>query len=888
LTLQDTREKFLLIDGSSLVYRAFFALPLLTTRQGVYTNAVYGFATMLLRILEEEKPDYVAVAFDKGGPTFRHHLYADYKAKREKTPAELLEQLPRVRALLSALRIQVVEEAGLEADDLIGTLARQAAELAVTPVIVSGDADVFQLVDLPAEVIFTRRGISQTERYNAKELQERYSLTARQFIDYKALKGDQSDNIPGVPGVGEKTAKELLSLFASLDGIYCHLEQLKSKNLREKLATYRDQAYLSRQLATIDLKSPVSFSKEGYRRLLPDYTALRLLFEQLEFSRLLEKLSPTDPTGQDPPPVLTPGTDTCEKISAVSPVVINGPREMLQLQTALSGCRQAALLTEPAAVSWREDPTGLALSVNGGHFYIPLDAAPPPETGLLLEEAVFCITINAKTWVNLCHRWFGREPAGRIFDLALAAYLLDPLENDYPINKLAERYLAAERPLPKVGGADPFLSVQAMSDLCPVLRARLAENSLEKLYDEVELPLAYTLARMERIGIAVDLPALAGLREELSARALALEKEIYQLAGEMFNLNSPKQLACILFEKLGLPALKKTKTGFSTDAEVLEELAPHHEIVAKILEYRMLTKLLATYLDGLSKLVDPVTGRIHTTFKQTVTATGRLSSTEPNLQNIPIRLEEGRRVRRAFVPGRQGSVLLSADYSQIELRILAHISGDQALMESFRREEDIHRRTASEVFGVDPEQVTRLMRDRAKAVNFGIIYGISDYGLSRQLAISRQEARVLIERYLDRYPGVCRYLREVVEKARETGYVMTLLGRRRFLPGINSRNFAERSFAERTALNTPLQGTAADIIKLAMLRVEEALKPYGQQAQMLLQVHDELVFEVDEEVLSPVTELVREKMEGAFPLHIPLTVDVKYGLNWAEMKKADF
>ncbi len=907
--MPDAREKFLLIDGSSLVYRAFFALPLLQTRQGIYTNAVYGFTSMLLRLLQEEKPDYAVVVFDKGGPTFRHQLFDGYKAKREKTPPELLEQLPRVRELLAALRLQVAEEDGLEADDIIGTFARLASAQAVNTVIVSGDADVFQLVDLPAEVIFTRRGISQTERYTEKELYERYGLTARQFIDYKALKGDPSDNIPGVPGIGEKTARELLGQFASLDGIYSHLDQLKSKALRERLLTYREQACLSRQLATIVLNAPVPFTLAAYRMTKPDYSALRPLYKQLEFKSMLEKLPPADTAAPEPVPGLLPGAVNREKLPADLYSVITRPEEWRQLQETLSSGGQIAIGLEPPDASWRLDPAGLAILVKDQLYFLALQAAPPQELSLLAAESVFCITGNAKNWINFCFRWFGKEPAGRIFDLTLAAYLLDPLENDYPPAMLAKRYLADNQqtevrnriagggPEPRPPAPDSLQgavvpaavssAARAMSVLYPVLRLRLTECQLDKLYYEIELPLSFTLARMERTGIAVDLATLAALKTELSGRVASLEQEIFTLAGETFNLNSPKQLGCVLFEKLSLPVIKKTKTGFSTDAEVLEELAPHHEIVAKILEFRTLTKLLATYLDGLSRLVDPVTGRIHTTFRQTVTATGRLSSTEPNLQNIPIRMEEGRRVRRAFVPGRRGSVLLSADYSQIELRILAHISGDEALTESFRREEDIHRRTASEVFGVEQDQVTRLMRDRAKAVNFGIIYGISDYGLSRQLGIPKQEARLLIDRYLDRYPGVCRYLREVVEQARQTGFVTTLLGRRRYLPGISSRNFAERSFAERTALNTPLQGTAADIIKLAMLRVEEALKPYERQAQMLLQVHDELVFEADEAVLSPVSELIRREMEGAYPLSVPLTVELKAGFNWAEMKKPE-
>lgn len=906
--MSDKADKFLIVDGNSLVYRAFFALPLLQNSQGLYTNAVYGFATMLLRLLEEEKPAYVMVVFDKGGPTFRHRLFGEYKAKREKTPSELVEQLPRVRELLAALGIPALEADDLEADDLIGTFSRQAVTRGVRPVVVSGDADVLQLVDLPAEIIFTRRGISQTERYTSKELRARFGLTASQFIDYKALKGDQSDNIPGVPGVGEKTAKDLLGRFDSLDGIYGHLDQLPSKSLREKLEKNREQAYLSRQLATIELNAPVSFFLEDYRRTSPDYTALHTLFTRLEFKSMLEKLPLAD--------VGSRGLASCSEeepasrhVSAEPFIVIAASDEWRYLQKAVEASGQIAVLPQPATCSWRDKPQGIMIVAQEEVFYLPVQGdGPPAEADMFLGESVFAVTCDAKSWINLCFRWFGREPAGQVFDVALAAYLLDPLENGYPLDRLASRYLASGgRRVPFAGPQrgrrsegrsqgtikdatdrdELCAAARALFDLYPVLRDKLGEFSLEKLYDELELPLSYTLARMERAGIAVDLATLAELKKEISGRVAGLEKEIYDLAGETFNLNSPKQLAVILFEKLSLPVWKKTKTGYSTDAEVLEELAPRHEIVAKILSYRMLTKLLTTYLEGLVKLVNPATGRLHTTFNQTVTATGRLSSAEPNLQNIPIRLDEGRRVRRAFVPGGKGICLLSADYSQIELRILAHISEDEALRGSFCREEDIHQRTAAEVFGVEQEQVTRQMRDQAKAVNFGIIYGISDYGLSRQLGISRAEAHLYIERYLERYPGVCRYIRRIVDDARQAGYVTTLFGRRRYLPGINSRNFAERSFAERTALNTPIQGTAADIIKLAMLRVEEALKMCGAQVRMLLQVHDELVFEAEEASLPLVGSLVREKMEGAFPLSVPLTVEVKAGPNWAEMVRLE-
>ena len=874
------KGKFLIIDGSSLVYRAFFALPLLQTRQGLYTNAVYGFTTMLLRLLEEEKPAYVAVAFDKEKRTFRHEKFAEYKAKREKTPSELSEQFNHVRDVLAGLGITVVEEAGFEADDLIGTLAKITHSQGLNPVIVSGDADVFQLVDTPAEVIYTRRGITQVERYTEKELREKYGLTAKQFIDYKGLKGDTSDNIPGVPGVGDKTAIKLLTQFGSMEGIYQHLEEITGK-LRITLETNKDQAFLSRELATIFTSAPLKFQEEKFIRRETDYKELRKLYTQLEFRSLLDKLPEVNTEHNLP-------KTTEEQYQTVA-----DETGLEKLRLLLQHAESAAILTLPHGVSWQNGPRAVSVAVKDATYYLP---TPDRESlrkviSLLLNESLLSVVFDAKNWRNLCVRSSGQEPKGPVFDASLAAYLLDPLENGYPPQKLAERYL--ERILPAVPAKKPEPSCEenfscagarALFDLYPVLKEQLLEYGLHTLYDELELPLSATLARMEIAGVAVDLEALDTLRDEIRERITVLEENIFRQAGESFNLNSPKQLGHILFEKLGLPALKKTKTGYSTDAQVLEELAPHHEIVDNILQYRTLIKLLTTYLEGLSKLVSPETGRIHTTFNQTVTATGRLSSTEPNLQNIPIRLEEGRRVRRAFIPGIKDFVLVSADYSQIELRILAHLSGDSVLIDSFRKEEDIHRRTAAEVFGVSPEEVTKELRDRAKAVNFGIIYGISDYGLSRQLGISRQEAKTYISRYLERLPGVQRYIHEVVKEAHKNGYVTTILNRRRYLPEINSKNFNLRSFAERTAMNTPIQGAAADIIKVAMLRVEEALTPFQGRARMILQVHDELVFEVEESCLTEVATLVREKMQAAIKLDVPLTVDVKYGKNWAQMQ----
>ena len=833
---------------------------------------------MLLRLLEDEAPGYVAVAFDKSRETFRHEKFAGYKGKREKTPPELSEQIDYVHRLLQAMQIPVVEKDKYEADDLIGTLATQAIKNGLVPVIVSGDADIFQLVDLPSEIIYTRRGITQVERYNEARLQERYGLTAKQFIDYKALKGDASDNIPGVPGIGDKTATKLLKEYGSLEGIYEHLDEFKGK-LRENLETYRQQAFLSRWLATILKDVPLEFKTDDFRRREPEYPALRRLFQSLEFSSLLEKL----PAAENKTPA-----ETKESYSEIT------LEQWEDITKTIPAGTRLAVVPVPVQAGWQEQINGLALATEGQTYYLDLAAANDARSALttFLDSSWELLLYDAKIWNNLCRQLTGRELGGTFFDTVLAAYLLDPLENGYPPAKLAQTYL--KRRLPAVPGKkdkDPALvkeyscaTVRALYDLYPVLKEKLEEFNLNRLYSELELPLTQVLAKMEHTGVYVDKDTLNDLRQEFRERIAKLENRIYQLAGEQFNLNSPKQLSYILFEKLGLPVIKKTKTGYSTDAQVLEELAPQHEIVAEILQYRTLVKLLGTYLEGMAKLINPQTGRIHTTFHQIVTATGRLSSSDPNLQNIPIRLEEGRRIRKAFVPSKPTQLLLSADYSQIELKVLAHISQDKVLIDSFLKNEDIHTRTAAEVFDLEPSEVTRELRERAKAVNFGIIYGISDYGLSRQLGITRQEAKGYIERYFERLSGVEQYIKQIVAEAREKGYVTTICNRRRYLPGINSRNFNQRSFAERTAMNTPIQGSAADIIKMAMLNISERLKTFDRQAKMILQVHDELVFEVEESILPEVAAMVRSEMEGAIKLSVPLTVDVKAGPNWAQMQ----
>lgn len=871
------KERFMIIDGSSLLYRAFFALPLLQTKQGLYTNAVYGFTTMLLKILEEEQPDYMAIAFDKSKKTFRHEIYGGYKARREKTPQELSEQHSYVRELLAALRIPVVEAEGYEADDVIGTLALKSRESGLSPVIVTGDADIFQLVDIPADVIYTKRGISSVERYNEEKLRDKYGLTARQYIDYKGLKGDPSDNIPGVPGIGEKTALKLLGTYGSMDGIYEHLDELTGK-LRANLEEYREQVYLSRQLATICTTAPLEFNSADFLLREPDSLALIDLFDKLEFASLKEKI---------------PRRGRAESAAGREDYCLIAAAELPEYTASLQDAL-LAVLPLPVDEGQRE-LGGLVLVASDKTYYVDLkrESDQGKVVRSLFDRRELTVFYDTKKWLNLCLWLTGEEFGSSYFDVALAAYLLDPLGSGYPLSKLSQLYL--KRQLPEKPGKNeqkPDLerdyycaAARALYDLYPVLQQKMQESGLLELYREIELPLVKVLSRMEYTGVCVDRPALQDLHTEFAGRINVLEEKIYKLAGEKFNLNSPKQLSYILFEKLGLPVIRKTKTGYSTDAKVLEELAPSHEIVSDILQYRTLIKLLGTYLEGLEKLINPRTGRIHTTFHQTVTATGRLSSAEPNLQNIPVRLEEGRRIRRAFIPSCKNRLLLSADYSQIELRIMAHFSADKVLIDSFLNNEDIHSRTAAEIFGVPPEMVGSELRNRAKAVNFGIIYGISDYGLSRQLGITRKEARSYIDLYFKRLPGVKNYMEEIIARAKGQGFVTTILNRRRYLPDINSRNFNRRAFAERTAINTPIQGSAADIIKLTMLRIEEKLQVYGDRAKMILQVHDDLIFDVEKEILPELAAMVRKEMEGAMKLKVPLTVDVKAGPNWAEMER---
>ena len=870
-------SKYIIVDGSSLIHRAFYALPTLTTASGQYTNAVFGFTNMIVKLLADWQPAGMVVAFDKGKKTFRNEEYVDYKAQRKPTPTELSEQFPMAREVLEAMGITVLELEGFEADDIIGTLAAQASPRQEF-LIVTGDRDALQLVNEHVHVLLTKKGISEFEEVDPTVLTFSYGLTPAQVIEMKGLMGDASDNIPGIPGVGEKTAKKLIADFGSIDGVYANIDQVAGEKLKEKILSNRDLAYLSRKLATIHCQAPVPTDIAQYS-VKPDLEKIRAVAEKFEFRALPGKVAGWF-VGKDT--VATPDTAP----TAVREVTAAAEFAQLLEPVRQSGELYFYALTEGRVPDCRFLGAGIRLAGSNACYVAVGTAAWDVFLALLMDPGVAKITHDAKPVFNICQAR-GNSLTPLRFDTMVAAYLLNPAGTDYRFDRLRAEYLGK----PGIADAEktetPAQAVRTAAEL-PELRT-MQQTELDRigaaeLLRNIELPLVETLSAMEVLGIQVDLPGLDRMESEIARRIQTLLKEIYDLSGESFNVNSTKQLGTVLFEKLGLPVGKKTKTGYSTDVAVLEGLAGAHPVVDKLLEYRLLTKLKSTYLDGLRPLIRPETGRIHTHFNQAVTATGRLSSSDPNLQNIPVRTELGRQIRTLFVPGESFDWLVSADYSQIELRILAHLAGDEGMIRSFLSGEDIHTRTAAEVFGVPVGEVTAEMRSRAKAVNFGIVYGISDYGLSQGIGVSRKEAAEYIAGYFSRYPAVKAFIDQTVLEAHMNGYVSTLFGRRRYLPDINSSNFNLRAFAERTAMNTPVQGTAADIIKKAMNDVYAAIRAQGLRSRMLLQVHDELVFEVAAAELDMVKNLARNAMEQAVHLSVPLSVDIKQGLTWAETK----
>lgn len=891
-------EKLAIIDGHSLAHRAFFALPPLTTRDGTPTNAAYGFTLMLMRLLEDEKPDHLVVTFDRSAPTFRHEAFEGYKATRRKMPDELRSQFDIIRRILAAFDIPVYEKDGYEADDVIGTLAGQGAEKGLDVLIFTGDRDVFQLIDDRVQVMITRKGITETEKVDRDELKRRYGLVPAQIPDLKGLMGDASDNIPGVPGIGEKTALRLLHEFGSLEELLRRVDEVGRPHERELLTTHAGQARLSKDLATIRCNAPLEIDLERSRVADPDRPKIAALFTELEFHSLARRVA--EGGNAEPAPAVRP---------AVPPIELEEARPD-DLAAVLDAARKAGAF---AFQFWSDEtnwscvrPIGLAVACGEKGFWIPLNQGD----GVNREQLAGLFSLKVRRWAHdvkaqmpIMNR-FGIDPGGEFMDVMVMSYLVDPSVSGQTLADLCRRHLRAD-----MGGErdergrypDPLnaggrvavekarecagVRLAAVLALQDKLQMELERADMLSLYHDMEAPLISVLSEMESIGIALDLDLLNALGREFGERLEELASQIYDLAGGAFNLNSPKQLGVVLFERLGLPAAKKTKTGYSTDAEVLEELAAEHPIVGRILEHRQLSKLKSTYVDALPSLADRSTGRVHTTFNQVVTATGRLSSADPNLQNIPVRTEIGGRIREAFIPGPAGWRIMTADYSQIELRIMAHLSQDPVLIEAFVKGEDIHRRTAAEIFGIPLDKVDSRLRDQAKAVNFGVIYGISGFGLAKGAGVSRKDAEHFIERYFARYSGVSRFVEQTIRKAREDGYVTTLYKRRRYLPDLKASNRAVRSFAERTARNTPVQGTAADLIKLAMVEAHRRMKELGLSARMLLQVHDELVFEVPDEEVPELARLVKSTMEGVCSMRVPLVVDVKVGSNWGDAKR---
>lgn len=864
----------LMIDGNSMANRAFYGVPHLTNAKGVPTNAVYGFLNTLQAAIERFKPDALFVAFDISKKVFRHERYADYKGTRTGMPEDLLVQMPLIKEALSYMNIETFGLEGYEADDIIGTMSAHQTALGGESIILSGDRDLFQLVGEHVTVCFPQSKGQEMEIVTPEYLAEHYALTPELVIEMKGLMGDKSDNIPGVAGVGEKTAKKLLADYGTVENLYAHLEDLKGKKLYDKLLAGKEDALLSKELATIKRDVPIDFEKLDFSFDAPDVARLTTFYKELGLTKLLRKLEAEF------------GTTTLEDVAAEAPsyegTVCADVDQALALLAAITEER-CVLLCEvgdeklPTRFSWRVGGKNATVQIATRHDW---DRIVDVLDKLFEREPFAVYTDDAK---KLAHALLlsGSYTEQLRFDVALAAYLLQP-EGEHELERVYEGLLGKSLPEEEPGRI--FAALEAVEELQPEMNAGLVEIGAAGLYSNVELPLVWILAQMEIVGVKVDVPYLEKLQVEFDERIRAIEKDIEVLAGEPVNPNSPKQLGHILFEVLELPVVKKTKTGYSTSAEVLEALRDSHPIVGRVLDYRQLAKLKSTYVDGLLKLVD-AHDRVHTSFNQTVTATGRLSSTAPNLQNIPVRTEEGKRIRRAFIPIEKKNLLISADYSQIELRVLAHLSGDDMLMQSFAKGEDIHRRTASEVFHVPMEEVTAEQRRTAKAVNFGIIYGQTDYGLSRELGISRREAQAYIDLYFSRYPLVQTFIHDTIEQARAQGYVTTMMGRRRYIKDINSRNRNLRQFAERTAVNSPIQGTAADIIKLAMIHCDKAIEDNRLDAKMLLQVHDELIFEVSREDALGLSLVVRKCMEDALKLNVPLKVDLKAGFNWQEMEK---
>ncbi|MEG2638042.1 MAG: DNA polymerase I [Clostridiales bacterium] len=880
-------NKILLVDGNNVLHRAYHGLPLLKTSDGRYTNAAYGFMMMLQKIIDQEKPTHIAICFDKGKNTFRHQKFPEYKAQRKPIDAELVEQFPLIREVLAQNGYKTLEMDEFEADDIIGTLAKRGQDKGDDVIIFSGDKDLLQMLNEHVKVISGKKTLADLVVTDVAAFEEKYQITPKRLIDLKGLMGDASDNLPGVAGVGEKTALKLLHQFDSLTELYEHIEELPKNKLKEKLEKDKENAFLSKELATIVDDIPLEITMEEMIPQEKNWVALAKLYKDLEFRSLLRgvetqaaKVAKTHKEESDMDSLFAEDNQESlslfEETNRETNVEYN---EVLNYEEMLKSC----LTGEIVVLAGDEQVIIATKSQDVAVFNLEI------ENHRLLLNSFFKDTrakIISHNYKALIHSAENRGIEIKCFgdDLEIMAYLLDATISDYSMEYLISHYLNEDIFSLESGKRNQTAAVLGFK-LYEKLYSEIDKYEMRYLYENVERPLILVLADMESVGIHVDSHNLQVMSEELETKLAEITASIYEYADMEFNINSPKQIGEVLFGKLGLPAIKKTKTGYSTNNEVLENLYDKHPIIQEILLYRQLAKLKSTYSDALEKLISPKDNAIHTVFRQTVTATGRLSSTEPNLQNIPVRLEEGRKIRKAFTAKDKNSVLLAADYSQIELRILSHYAGDEGLISSFVNNEDIHARTAGEIFDVPLDKVDKAMRRKAKAVNFGIIYGISGYGLGRDLGIGRIEAKEYIDKYFQRYPGVQDYLHNVVEEAKKNGYVTTLMGRRRYLPDINHKNFQMRSFAERTAMNTPIQGTAADIIKYAMVELFKRLNQAGLRSKMILQVHDELILDCPKNELAKTAELLKEVMENAVQLKVPLLVDVKTGEDWYSLEK---
>jgi len=886
----DNRKKYILVDGQGLLYRAFYALPQLTTTYGQVINAVYGFTMILIRLLEEEKPEYMTITFDTPVPTFRHKEFKEYKAHRKKMPDELISQIPLIKEIINNYNIAICSKEGYEADDVIGTLAKEAEKRNCNTIIVTGDKDAFQLISPHTKIMTTIKGVTEVKIYDEEGIKKKFGVGSEKIVDILALKGDASDNIPGVPGIGEKTALALIKEFGSLENILNNPDKISKKSLREQIKKYEDQINMSKKLATIVREVPIDYDFDSFKVKLPNYEELWKTFNKLEFKNLLKKIA--SKINHEKTKLKFNLIDTEKKLEGLINRIVERKYFSFYLVTSSDNAISSNIL-------------GIALSFEDNeNHYIPLFALNLIENSKCLSlelvlsklrpcfenQGIIKISHNLKFNFIVLHK-YKVEIEGNNFDTMIAAYLLNPSRESYGLWDLFWEYLKhfksedkeiEKKIITSISIVDACENAQNILKLKDVLEEKMEEKNLISLFRKIEMPLVKILGEMEINGIKVNIDFLKKMSQQVDTRLGELKKTIYNLSGTEFNINSPKQLSVMLFERLKLPVIKKTKTGYSTNADVLNTLAPQHKVVSFILEYRELGKLKNTYIDKLPFLVNSKTRRIHTSFHQTVTSTGRLSSSEPNLQNIPIRTKVGREIRKAFI-AEEGLVLLSADYSQIELRILAHLSRDESLLNAFKNDEDIHAHTASEIFSIDQNIISKQMRRMAKVINFGIIYGMSSYGLARNLGIGREEAEKYINNYFYRYQGVKKYIEKEKEGARKKGYVITLLNRRRYLEGINSKDKNIREFNERIAINAPIQGSAADLIKLAMIKIDESFKKERFKSRLLLQIHDELIFEIYQPELKKAKSIIKEIMEHSLKLSVPIKVNLKTGSNWAEV-----